>query len=144
MAGVHDTGRLVAFREARLKQAGENQMANAALFVGWGQVVRGRETKAIQVFNDSQVYYARLQQEGKIESFETVILQPHGGDLAGFVLLRGDRATLEGLTSSPEFQTLTVRANMIAENVGVISAAIGTELTEGIGRFLQAATELGA
>lgn len=119
-------------------------MANAALFVGWGQVVRGRETKALQVFNDSQVYYAQLQKEGKIESFETVILQPHGGDLAGFVLLRGDRATLDGLTSSPEFQTLTVRANMIAENVGVISAAIGTELTEGIGRFLQAATELGA
>lgn len=119
-------------------------MANAALFVGWGQVVRGRETKALQVFNDSQVYYTRLQQEGKIESFETVILQPHGGDLAGFVLLRGERTALDALTSTSEFQTLTVRANMIVENIGVISAAIGTELTEGMGRFLQAATELGS
>ncbi len=119
-------------------------MANAALFVGWGQTVRGRETKALQVFNDSQVYYARLQQEGKIESFETIILQPHGGDLAGFVLLRGERATLDQIISSTEFQTLTVRANMIADNVGVISAAIGSELADGLGRFLQAATELGS
>jgi len=100
--------------------------------------------KALQVFNDSQAYYGRLQQEGKIESFESVILQPHGGDLAGFVLLRGERATLEGLVSTPEFQTLTVRAGMIADNVGVISAAIGSELSDGIGRFLQAASELGS
>lgn len=119
-------------------------MANAALFVGWGQVVRGRESKAMQVFNDSQVYYAGLQKEGKIESFETVILQPHGGDLAGFVLLRGERAALDALVSTPEFQTLTVRANMIAENVGITSAAIGSELTDGIGRFLQATAELGS
>lgn len=119
-------------------------MANAALFVGWGQVVRGRETKALQVFNDSQVYYEGLRKAGKIESFETVILQPHGGDLAGFVLLRGERAALDALTSTPEFQTLTIRAGMIADNVGVTSAAIGSELAEGMGRFVQAASELGS
>ena len=26
-------------------------MADAGLFIGWGQVVRGREKRAVQVFN---------------------------------------------------------------------------------------------
>lgn len=117
-------------------------MANAALFVGFGATARGRELKALQVFNDSLAYYARLQQEGKIESFEPIILQPHGGDLAGFILLRGDRATLNEVSATDEFQSLLVRASMIADGVGLVNAAIGTELAEGIGRFQKAATEM--
>lgn len=118
-------------------------MANAALFVGWGQVVRGREAKALQVFNETMAYYGKLQQEGKIESFEAAILQPHGGDLAGFVLLRGERAGLDAVASTAEFQTLTVRAGMIVDNIGVIDAAIGSELAEGLARFAQATADVG-
>ncbi len=29
-------------------------MADAAIFVGWGQVVRGREAKALAVFNEAR------------------------------------------------------------------------------------------
>lgn len=32
-------------------------MADAALFIGWGQVVRGREKRAVQVFNESVEYW---------------------------------------------------------------------------------------
>jgi hypothetical protein len=28
-------------------------MADEALFIGWGEVVRGRERKAVDVFNES-------------------------------------------------------------------------------------------
>jgi hypothetical protein len=110
-------------------------MADAAVFVGWGSVARGREAQALQVFNDSIAYYGRLQAAGTIENFEPVILQPHGGDLAGFVLLRGDRAKLDQAVASDEFQSLTVRAAMIADNVGVVNASIGVALAEGIARF---------
>ena len=110
-------------------------MADAAVFVGWGGIARGREAQALQVFNDSQAYYGRLQASGAIESFEIVILQPHGGDLAGFVVLRGERTKLDQAVASEEFQTLTVRASMIADNVGVVNAAIGASLGEGIARF---------
>lgn len=58
-------------------------MAEAGLFVGWGAPVRGRETKGLEIFNESVAYWGRLQQEGRIESFEVVLLYPHGGDLAG-------------------------------------------------------------
>jgi hypothetical protein len=42
-------------------------VADAAIFVGWGQVVRGREAKALAVFNEA-LAYTRLQQEGTIEA----------------------------------------------------------------------------
>jgi hypothetical protein len=45
----------------------------------------------LQVFSEGLQYWARLQQEGTIERFEPVLLDVHRGDLAGFVMLRGDR-----------------------------------------------------
>ena len=35
-------------------------MADAALFIGWGQVVRGREKRAIQGFNEGVEYWGGL------------------------------------------------------------------------------------
>lgn len=118
-------------------------MTGDTLFVGWGPVVRGRELKALEVFGESMEYYGKLQQEGSIESFETVLLTPHGGDLAGFVLLRGERSKLDQVNSSDEFQRLTARAGMIVDKVGVVSAFTGDALATAMGRFQQASQELG-
>lgn len=118
-------------------------MADGAIFVGWGAAVRGREAKALQVFNEALAYYGRLQGEGVIESFEPVILSPHGGDLAGFVLLRGDPARLSAVRMTDEFQKISSRAAMIVDGLGVIDAAIGATLATGMANFAAAAAELG-
>ncbi len=47
-------------------------MAGEALFIGWGQVVRGREKQALQVFQESMEYYGKLQQDGQIDSFDVL------------------------------------------------------------------------
>jgi hypothetical protein len=44
-----------------------------------------------------------LQKKGTIKSFDTVFLDPHGGDLNGFLLMRGEPSQLDGLMSSPEW-----------------------------------------
>ena len=103
-------------------------MAQAALFIGWGQTVRGRERQAVQVFGEAIQYYSRLQQEGEIESFEPVALDPHGGDLGGFLLVRGEREKLSRLRYSEEFLRLNNRASLVVENLGVVGAFIGEEL----------------
>lgn len=118
-------------------------MAGEALFLGWGPVVRGREQKALQVFQETIEYYGRLQQEGRIDSFEPVLIAPHGGDLAGFVLLRGERAKLDEVRSSDEFERAVTRAATIVENVGVINAFTGESLGQTMGRFQEASQELG-
>jgi len=118
-------------------------MATGALVIGWGPTVRGRELKALQVFNEAIQFYTRLQQQGTIESFEPVALEPHGGDLNGFLILRGDREKLNALRTSEEFLHLTNRAAQIVDNLGVITAFIGEELQRQFADFGTQAAELG-
>lgn len=117
-------------------------MADSALFVGFGIPVRGRERKAIGVFNDTVEYYARLQQNGDIESFEPVLLEPHGGELGGFFLLRGDGDKLAHLRNSAEFERLTLRGQLIAEHLGVVGGVLGERLISQLATFAQQVDEL--
>ena len=118
-------------------------MATGALMIGWGPAVRGREQKALQVFNEAIQYYVQLQQRGTIESFEPVALEPHGGDLVGFLLVRGDREKLNTLRNSEEFLRLNNRAGLVVDNLGVVTAYIGEELQRLFADFGTQASELG-
>lgn len=110
-------------------------MADAGLFIGWGQVVRGREDRALDVFNETVELYGRFQSDGRIESFEPSLLQPHGGDLAGFVLLRGSEEQIDAIQRDEEFNRVMQRADLIVDNLGVIPAEIGEGLARGIARY---------
>ena len=117
-------------------------MADAGLFIGWGPPVRGREAKGLEVFNESIQQWGQYQQDGKIESFEVALLYPHGGDLAGFALLRGTQEGLAALQAEEDFQRMTTRASQIIENLGIVSAAIGDDLGKQIGLYQEAVDEL--
>jgi hypothetical protein len=103
---------------------------------------RGREQKASQVFGEAMELWGRLQQQGELESFEASFLEPHGGDLGGFCLLRGEQDALGRLRASDEFQRLTTRAQLIVENFGVVGAATGDLIAQQMQLFLEAAGEL--
>jgi hypothetical protein len=118
-------------------------MVDEALFIGWGEVVRGRERKAVDVFNESIQYYGQLQQDGKIESFDAWFLAPHGGDLAGFILLRAEREQLDEIQRSPDFERIQTRAGLIVDRVGVVNAYTGEALGRLMGQFQQATADLG-
>jgi hypothetical protein len=118
-------------------------MAGEALFIGWGAVVRGREKQALQVFQESMEYYGSLQQDGRIESFDVFLLAPHGGDLNGFVVLRGDRTGLAQVRFSEEFERLIARASAIIDSLGVIPAYSGDALAQQMGLFQAVADEFG-
>lgn len=117
-------------------------MADSALFIGFGVPVRGRERQATKVFNEVVEYYAGLQQAGEIESFEAVLLEPHGGDLDGFFLLRGDEARLARVRASEEFTRQIARGQLIADNLGVVGGWIGEKLLRQISVFDQQVAEL--
>ena len=86
--------------------------------------------------------YSRLQQEGEIESFEPVILEPHGGELGGFFLVRGDQDKLARIRGSEEFERRTVRGDLIVENLGIVSAALGDRLMSQMAVYGQQVEEL--
>lgn len=118
-------------------------MAGEALFIGWGAVVRGREKQALQVFQESMEYYGKLQQDGRIESFDVLLLSPHGGDLNGFVVLRGDRTRLAEIRFSEEFERLLARAAAIVNSPGVVPAYGGDALAQQMGIYQDVAEEFG-
>jgi hypothetical protein len=118
-------------------------MADAGLFIGWGAPVRGREAKGLDVFGEAIAYYGGLQEQGVIEGFETAILEPHGGDLQGFFLLKGSEEKLAALRVDDDFVRLTTRAAMIVEGLGVTGAALGDGLGDAIGLYQEAISELG-
>lgn len=118
-------------------------MAGDALFLGWGPVVRGRELKALEVFQETITYYGSLQQEGRIDSFEPVLLAPHGGELAGFILLRGSRTSLDEVRSSDDFRRLVARAAAVVDDIGVIDAYTGEALAQQMAIFQGVSEELG-
>jgi hypothetical protein len=120
----------------------EAEMADAGLFIGFGLPVRGRERQAVKVFTEALEYNTRLQQQGEIESFETVFLEAHGGDLNGFTLLRGDPDKLARIRTSDEFQRLTVRANLITDGFGVIGAILGEQVGTLMGVFNEQVEDL--
>jgi hypothetical protein len=117
-------------------------MAGEALFLGWGQVVRGREQFALQVFQEAVGYYAKLQEEGQIERFDAYLLDPHGGDLAGFFLVHGEQSALDAVRSSPEFRRLLVRAGSVIDNLGLVGAHSGEALGQQMALFGDMAQEL--
>jgi hypothetical protein len=90
-------------------------MAGEALFLGWGQVVRGREQLALQVFQETVAYYTKLQEEGQIERFDAYLLDPHGGDLAGFFVIHGEQAALDAIRSHEGFRRVLVRAGSVID-----------------------------
>ena len=100
-------------------------MAEAGLFIGWGEPYPGREMASIKVFEEAVAYWGTLQVAGQIERVEYAVLGAHGGDLAGFALLHGDPEKLARLPMTPEFQRVVQRAGFCVQNIGVVRAWLG-------------------
>jgi hypothetical protein len=102
-------------------------MADHGIFIGWSDVVTGRERQAEKVFGEAIAFFTEQQKQGSIESFEPVFLRPHGGDLGGFMLVRGEPDALHALLVGPEWERLQARTTAIVHGLGVINASLGAE-----------------
>ncbi len=100
-------------------------MSYNVVFVGWDRVVPGREAAGMQLFQDFQQYLGGLQGAGTIDSFETVLLAAHGGDLNGFTLIRGEAAKLASMQNSDEWMKFNTRAGLLLEGNGTVNGATG-------------------
>jgi hypothetical protein len=117
-------------------------MADHALFVGWGEIIPGREQHAVRVFGETMAYFGRLHQQGEIDGVEPFFLEPHGGDLGGFFLVRGEADALAKVRISNEFGRIVQRAGMVAHHVGVTGASTGETLSRQLEEWSQDAADL--
>ncbi len=117
-------------------------MADAGIFIGWDYPIYGREEISLKVFGELIDFLEARQRSGDVESFEPALLQPHGGDLGGFVIVRGDRARLDAMVASDEFQRLALRAQSVVTKFGVVNLVMGGQMQRQMGSFLQDTADL--
>ena len=117
-------------------------MADFGLFLGFGTPARGREVQATKVFGEAMAYFGTLQQSGDIERTEVAVLEVHGGELGGFILLRGERERLARVRASVEFQRLLLRAGFVVNDIGVVSVMLDTEAARFVGESTAATADL--
>ena len=95
------------------------------------------------MFQETIEFHGALQRDGKIDGFDAHLIAPHGGDLAGFIMLHGERSKLDDVRNSEDFERLIARAGAVVDQVGVLNAYSGEALGQAMGRFQAASAELG-
>ena len=118
-------------------------MADRALFIGFGAPVRGREERAVEVFNAFVEMFGRMRSDGRIASMEVTLLDPHGGDLGGFFMVGGSAEQCAALTNDEEFRRASIDAGLIVENFGVVPAVTGDAVGAEMAMYMEAIKKVG-
>jgi hypothetical protein len=94
-------------------------MADRVLHISWGTTVRGREERALEVFNETMGMYGRMQQDGRIESFDVVLLSPTPG-LEGYIEIHGSPDQLAALREDDEYMRAVADAGLVIEDMRIV------------------------
>ncbi|MGP0102201.1 MAG: hypothetical protein ACLPUT_11360 [Solirubrobacteraceae bacterium] len=120
-------------------------MADRMLFIGWGTPVRGREERGLEVFNEAIGLYGRMQQEGRIEKFDVVLLGPNA-DLSGYIELYGSAEQLAAVRESEDYRRTLADAGLVVDALrqidGYANEAIAAQMAlyqESVARVPQTA-----
>ena len=103
-------------------------MADAGMLVGWDRVVPGEDVGAVELWSEMLVFLKRLHAQGVIVQYEPVMLGAYGGDLNGFILIRGQQEDLDRVRNSDDFLALVVKANKKLLGFRVLRAHFGAEV----------------
>jgi hypothetical protein len=107
-------------------------MTTNVMLFGWNRPLPGREPLSAEHFGEFMQYLGGLQQKGSIKSFDVVLLNPHGGDLNGFFLIRAESAQLDALVSSDDWVRHMTRAALHLDHSGEIRGVTGDRVQERI------------
>ncbi len=111
-------------------------MADRLLFIGWGTPVRGAEERGLEVFNEAVGLCGRMQQDGRIESFDVTLFSPNS-ELNGYIAVKGTAQQIAAVREDEEFQRNTVDAALIVDGLRHIEGYTN----EGVARQMSIYTE---
>jgi hypothetical protein len=96
-------------------------MANAVLFIGWNRPydVQNME-KAYGWLSTEGTSYLKKHEGKFFERTEFIGLTAHGGDLNGCIILFGERAKLDELRRTDEFEGFVMNLSQRFDRVGVV------------------------
>ena len=110
-------------------------MATAVLFLGWDRPVVGREGEAMKfLLGEGKDILAKFQKQGFFERSEQIALTPHCGTTNGMLLLHGERAKLDELRRTDEFEHFSIKLMNLFERYGVVPGLNGEGLERAMAR----------
>ena len=113
-------------------------MAEAGLWVAWGVPTRGRERNALNLLIETEGYLSGLQDQGRIERFDRVVLKPQNIELGGFFLLQGCNEQIDALRRDHEFEGWLSSVQLVADQVGIVDAWLGDGIAEAVALYEKA------
>ena len=112
-------------------------MADRVLFISWGENFAGREARGLEVFNEAVGLWGRMQQEGRIEGFDVVLLNPTGG-VDGYAALRGSAEQLNAVRESDDYLKSLTDASLVVTKLSVTEGFTGADLARRIEIYQEA------
>jgi hypothetical protein len=117
-------------------------MADRIMHITWGANVAGREERGLEVFNEAMGLYGRMQQEGRIESFEVALLEPNGAGEAGYITLHGSAEQLAAVREDEEFQRNMIDASLIVTNLCICMGSANEGVAREVALFQDAVSRV--
>ena len=116
-------------------------MANRVLVISWGTPVRGREERGLEVFDEAIGLFGKMQQDGRIERFDVVLLSPNG-ELNGYIELHGSAEQIAALSRDDEFERNTAEANLVVDGLRHIEGVTDDEIARQMAIYREAVTRV--
>ena len=112
-------------------------MASNLIFFGWNRPNPGREQQGAELYREMLHYLSKLEQQKTIQSYESILLNPNGGDLGGFFLIRGESTKLDAVQASDEWQANIARSLVCLDRPMDVRGATGEEVRKLMGLWTQ-------
>ena len=112
-------------------------MADRLLFIGWSSPVRGREERSLEVFNEAMGICGRMEQEGRIEKFDVVLLGPNG-DLGGYIQIHGSAEQIAAVHEDDEFRRNTIDASLVVDGLRHVDGIANDEVARQMALYQEA------
>ncbi len=95
-------------------------MADAILFIGWNRPHVGLDEKAMGFAAGEGLEYLKRLEGNSFERLEVIGLTAHGGDLNFAFILHGNRAKLDELRRTDEFEAFSFKLSSLFDRVRVV------------------------
>lgn len=116
-------------------------MADRVLFIGWGDAARGAEERALEVFSEALGLAGRMQQDGRIEGFDVMLMEPNS-ELGGCLIIRGTAEQIADVRADEEFQRNTVKAQLAVDGIRHIEGYANEGVAAQMAMFQEAIAEV--
>jgi hypothetical protein len=116
-------------------------MADRLLVISWTEVVRGREERALEIFNETVGIYGRKVEDGEIERFDVRLLGP-SSPIDGYFEIEGTSEQLAALKDDPWFQRNMIEAQLLVDGVRIAEGYCNAGVADQMALYAEAVAKV--